>query len=96
MEPEWRLAGTPFCRHETAQRQARLGSYQINHGTPSARIEKGTILYSILRSPAFGHGLEHYCINYPMPTSGLKDGGWHFFQFSILPKFGEVRMRSRR
>lgn len=61
----------------------------VNHGTPSARIADGTIFVSLLRSPGFGHCLERYGQDYPMPTSGIRDGGWHHFEFSLLPYAGE-------
>ncbi len=61
----------------------------VNYGTPSARIEDGAILMSLLRSPSFGHCLERYAQDYPMPTSGIRDGGWHHFTFSFMPHAGE-------
>lgn len=64
----------------------------VNHGTPSARIEDGTILMSVLRSPGFGHCLERYGQTYPMPTSGIRDGGWHQFEFQLLPYGGEAKL----
>jgi len=71
-------------------RKGKPGFAVINYGTPSARIENGTMFCSVLRSPAFGYCLNHYCINYPMPTTGTKDHGWHFFEFSIVPHFGRM------
>ena len=47
---------------------------------------------SVLRSIGFGHALERYGQTYPMPTSGLRDGGWHRFEFSLLPHEGEADM----
>ncbi len=67
-----------------------LGWALVNQGTPSARIEDGTILMSVLRSPGFGHCLERYGQDYPMPTSGIRDGGWHRFEFQLLPYDGEA------
>jgi alpha-mannosidase len=64
----------------------------VNHGTPSARIEDGAILMSVLRSPGFGHCLERYGQTYPMPTSGIRDGGWHQFEFQLLPYGGEAKL----
>ena len=64
----------------------------VNHGTPSARIEDGVILMSLLRSPGFGHCLERYGQAYPMPTSGIRDGGWHHFEFQLLPHGGEATL----
>lgn len=60
----------------------------VNYGTPSARIENGQVLMSLLRSPAFGHCLERYGQNYPMPTGNIRDSGWHHFTFSLLPHGG--------
>jgi alpha-mannosidase len=60
----------------------------VNYGTPSARIENGQIQMSLLRSPAFGHCLERYGQNYPMPTGNLRDSGWHHFTFSLTPHAG--------
>jgi alpha-mannosidase len=64
----------------------------IHYGTPAARIEDGRILISPLRSPAFGHCLERYAQRYPMPTSGIRDPGWHHFTLSLLPHAGEIDM----
>lgn len=60
----------------------------VNYGTPSARIEDGRLLVSLLRSPGFGHCLERYAQQYPMPTSGIRDGGWHLFTVSLVPYAG--------
>ena len=49
-------------------------------------------MVSLLRSPAFGHCLERYAQDYPMPTSGICDGGWHHFTLSLLPHRGEADM----
>ena len=64
----------------------------IHYGTPAARIEDGRILISALRSPAFGHCLERYAQRYPMPTSGIRDPGWHHFTLSLLPHAGNSDM----
>jgi len=60
----------------------------VHYGTPATRIEDGRILVSALRSPAFGHCLERYAQRYPMPTSGIRDPGWHHFALSLLPHAG--------
>jgi hypothetical protein len=60
----------------------------VNYGTPSARIENGQMQVSLLRSPAFGHCLERYGQNYPMPTGNLRDSGWHHFTLSLTPHAG--------
>ena len=62
----------------------------VNHGTPSARIADGAMLMSLLRSPGFGHCLERYAQEYPMPTSGIRDGGWHHFEYQLLSHTGEA------
>lgn len=64
----------------------------VNYGTPSCRVEDGRILVSLLRSPGFGHCLERYGQDYPMPTSGIRDPGWHHFTFSLLPHTGASDM----
>ncbi len=67
-----------------------LGWAIVNHGTPSARVADGSIDITLLRSPGFGHCLERYAQSYPMPTSGIRDGGWHLFTFSLLPHHGQT------
>lgn len=57
----------------------------VNYGTPSARVDKGNILISLLRSPAYPHCLERYAQSYPMPTSQMRDPGWHQIRLSLLP-----------
>ena len=64
----------------------------VHYGTPATRIEEGRILVSPLRSPAFGHCLERYAQRYPMPTSGIRDPGWHHFTLSLLPHAGQPDM----
>lgn len=61
----------------------------INTGTPAARIEDGMLLYSVLRSPGFGHCLTRYAQDYPMPTDGMRDGGHHRFRFAVMPYTGD-------
>ncbi|OPZ31349.1 MAG: hypothetical protein BWZ02_00245 [Lentisphaerae bacterium ADurb.BinA184] len=63
----------------------RCGWAVLNGGTPSARIADGTLFISLLRSPGFGHCLERYAQDYPMPTCGMRDGGWHYFECSLMP-----------
>jgi alpha-mannosidase len=58
----------------------------INTGTPSVRIEDGCLMYSVLRSPGFGHCLTRYAQEYPMPTSEIRDGGHHRFRFALMPR----------
>ncbi|MHB9134355.1 MAG: glycoside hydrolase family 38 N-terminal domain-containing protein [Armatimonadota bacterium] len=64
----------------------------MNYGTPAARIEDGRLLVSLLRSPGFGHCLERYAQDYPMPTSGIRDNGWHHFTLSLQPFAGEAEL----
>ncbi|MFA6293038.1 MAG: glycosyl hydrolase-related protein [Victivallales bacterium] len=66
------------------------GMAVINTGTPSARIEDGAIMYSVLRSPGFGHCLLRYAQDYPMPTSEIRDGGHHLFRFGLMPFDGDI------
>jgi alpha-mannosidase len=62
----------------------------INTGTPSARIENGIVMHSVLRSPGFGHCLFRYAQEYPMPTSEIRDGGFHQFRFGLMPFDGSI------
>ncbi|HEY3379390.1 MAG TPA: glycosyl hydrolase-related protein [Armatimonadota bacterium] len=61
----------------------------LNSGTPSVRIEDGTLYYSVLRSPGFGHCLNRYAQEYPMPVSEMRDAGHHHFRFALLPNRGD-------
>lgn len=61
----------------------------LNAGTPSARIEDGVLLYSVLRAPGFGHCLYRYAQEYPMPLSEMHDGGHHRFRFALMPFTGD-------
>ena len=81
--PNGDWAATYFAA--TAPTAEAPGLAVINTGTPSARIEDGVLLYSILRAPGFGHCLHHYAQEYPMPLSGMGDGGHHTFRFAVLP-----------
>jgi len=65
--------------------EGRPGWAVVNYGTPAARIEDGRLLVSLLRAPGFGHCLERYAQDYPMPTGGIRDGGWHHFTVSVMP-----------
>lgn len=64
------------------------GMAVFNTGTPSARIEDGTLFYSLLRSPGFGHALTRYAQEYPLPLSEMRDGGYHHFRFAVMPYTG--------
>ena len=62
----------------------RPGLAAINTGTPSARIENGAIMYSLLRGVADPFCLGRYAQDYPMPTAELMDGGYHRYQFALM------------
>ncbi|AHF94821.1 hypothetical protein OPIT5_27670 [Opitutaceae bacterium TAV5] len=59
----------------------------FNRGTVSSRIENGMLLMSLVRSPAFGHCLERYAQDYPMPWQGALDPGYHVFEYSLAGGF---------
>lgn len=54
-----------------------------NKGAVGARVEDGSMMISLLRSPAFGHCLERYAQNYPMPYGGIRDGGYHLLEYAL-------------
>lgn len=56
----------------------------INTGTPSARIEDGAIMYSLLRGVSDPFCLGRYAQDYPMPTAELMDGGYHRYRFALM------------
>jgi alpha-mannosidase len=60
----------------------------LNTGTPSVRIEDGTLLYSVLRSPGFGYCLQNGSHDHPVPTTLMNDSGPHHFTFGLLPYTG--------
>lgn len=62
----------------------RPGLAVINTGTPSARIENGAIMYSLLRGVSDPHCLGRYAQDYPMPTAELLDGGYHRYHFALM------------
>lgn len=73
--------------------QGSKTGWAVTHcGTPAARIEEGRILVSLLRSPGFGHCLERYAQTYSMPTSGVRDPGWHHFTLALTPHAGRGDM----
>ncbi len=55
----------------------------FNKGAVGSRVEDGTMMISLLRSPAFGHCLERYAQNYPMPYGGIRDGGYHLLEYAL-------------
>ncbi|NQU40899.1 MAG: hypothetical protein HQ523_13185 [Lentisphaerae bacterium] len=79
----------PAVHFTAASSDEASGWAVVNYGTPSARVADGRILMSLLRSPGFGACLERYAQDYPMPTEGQRDPGWHHFMFSLLPYAGE-------
>lgn len=54
-----------------------------NKGAVGSRVEDGVMMMSLLRSPAFGHCLERYAQNYPMPYGGIRDGGYHLIEYAL-------------
>lgn len=79
----------PAVHYFATQAENGPGWAVVNYGTPSSRIEEGRLLVSLLRSPGFAHSLERYAQDYPMPTNGIRDNGWHHFTLSLLPFAGE-------
>lgn len=61
------------------------GTALYNKGTSSSRIEDGVMMMSLLRSPAFGHCLERFAQDYPMPMYHLRDPGYHCFEYALAP-----------
>ena len=55
----------------------------FNKGAVGSRIEHGVMMMSLLRSPGFGHCLERYAQNYPMPYGGVRDGGYHLLEYAL-------------
>ncbi len=62
----------------------RPGLAVINTGTPSARIEDGVVMYSLLRGVSDPFCLGRYAQDYPMPTAELMDGGYHRYRFALM------------
>ena len=54
-----------------------------NKGAVGSRVEDGAMMISLLRCPAFGHCLERYAQNYPMPYAGIRDGGYHLLEYAL-------------
>ncbi len=68
-----------------------LGLAVLNRGTPSHRCEAGTLLISLLRSPAFPNCLEEPT-SYSAPDyDGMRDAGRHVFEHRIVPYEGTWR-----
>ncbi len=62
----------------------RPGLAVINTGTPSARLEDGAIMYSLLRGVGDPFCLGRYAQDYSMPTAELLDGGYHRYHFALM------------
>ena len=63
----------------------------LNRGTPSHRCEGGTLLVSLLRSPAFPNCLEEPT-SYSAPAyDGMRDPGRHVFCHRLAPYAGSWR-----
>lgn len=69
----------------TIPESKRPGTAVFNKGTVSSRIEDGVMMMSLLRSPGFGHCLERYAQDYPMPMYSLRDPGYHCFEYALAP-----------
>jgi alpha-mannosidase len=57
----------------------------INTGTPSVRVEDGSLMYSVLRSPGFAFCLLDKAQEHPMPVAEMSDPGFHHFTFALMP-----------
>lgn len=55
----------------------------FNKGAVGSRVEDGAMMISLLRSPAFGHCLERYAQDYPMPYAGTRDPGHHVLEYAL-------------
>lgn len=72
----------------TAKRKS-VNMALINTGTPSSRIEKGTMLMSVLRSPTFPSCLFWPNCYYAPVYDGMRDRGQHSFAYSFTSYQGE-------
>lgn len=61
----------------------------INKGTPSCRIERGTMLMSVLRSPTFPSCLFWPRVYYAPVYDGMRDRGRHHFEYALTSFYGE-------
>ncbi|HEY3396338.1 MAG TPA: glycosyl hydrolase-related protein [Armatimonadota bacterium] len=68
----------------TRPEPGRPGLAVLNTGTPSARIEDGAVMYSLVRGVGDTHCLGRYAQDYPMPTAELMDGGYHRYRFALM------------
>lgn len=67
-----------FCRLDRHPSAALF-----NKGAVGSRVEDGSMMISLLRSPAFGHCLERYAQDYPMPYAGIRDSGHHVLEYAL-------------
>jgi alpha-mannosidase len=67
-----------FCRVDRHPSAALF-----NKGAVGSRVEDGAMMISLLRSPAFGHCLERYAQDYPMPYAGIRDSGHHVLEYAL-------------
>ncbi len=61
----------------------------INTGTPSCRIERGTMLLSVLRSPTFPSCLFWPRVYYAPVYDGMRDRGRHHFTYALTSFTGK-------
>jgi hypothetical protein len=79
---DWPAIGWAAIEHEG------LGLAVLNRGTPSHRCEDGTLLVSVLRSPAFPNCLEEPS-SYSAPDyDRMRDPGRHVFDHRVVPYTG--------
>ncbi len=79
---DWPAVGWAAIEHDGA------GLAVLNRGTPSHRCEDGTLLISMLRSPAFPNCLEEPN-SYSAPDyERMRDPGVHVFEHRVVPYAG--------
>ena len=66
-----------------ARTDANPSAALLNKGAVGARVEDGTMMISLLRSPAFGHCLERYAQDYTLPYAGIRDSGYHLLEYGL-------------
>jgi alpha-mannosidase len=57
----------------------------LEQATPAVRVEDGTVLVSVLRSPAFEHCLKLDWHETTFPVTGQRDAGHHAFRHGLMP-----------
>jgi len=70
------------------------GLVLMNRGAVSARLEDGVMLLSLLRSPGFGSCLERYAQDYALPHTGIRDPGYHCFEYAVAALNSEADLPS--